>query len=476
MAIWPGQRQRTSVQPDTSSSALWGAVGETAKAGMGLAVEIELKEQHGQYTDAEIGLGAIEAETAQRLAKETDPTKYDAINNEQFAKARALMPKNQAAANDYNELLARRKVLYDVTVQKAKSDKYSEQHEVKFDALVREGIITDNMGPAIKAGTTGWEIHGWDESQTRAILADAEHKGQKRQVENVALGPNPELFLENYKTADELVRDYPILTPGDFQDLRSSAISQQKYLEGKQVENSEVAEAGITSDIIKGERTPQEIQIDITDKLDKGIIDATQARTSIRFLESQMSNTGKEATQVEMVDATNKIYDALESGNEAEAMKLLREDAWMFTAGKNTTILQDIRNPPPETINNETYKLYSSAIKGLKTGGTFSGDTAKNINLSVKAQGLLRMFAKENPDANEDDYAKFFNKLIENQARWWAVLPGGRPWSILRRGKGEIRASMPMNIEAMQKELGTTETGDLSSLSDEELLKRIMGK
>jgi len=131
----------------------------------------------------------------------------------------------------------------------------------------------------------------------------------------------------------------------------------------------------------------------------------------------------------------------------------------------------------PETVSKEIYSLYSSAIGKLQTGKMFSNDVTKNINLSVKAQGLLHMFAKKYPDATEEDYAKFFNKLIENQTSFWGVLPGGKSWwNSLRGEKGELRYSIPRNIEAMQKEYGAAGAGGLSSLSDEELLKRIMGK
>lgn len=119
---------------------------------------------------------------------------------------------------------------------------------------------------------------------------------------------------------------------------------------------------------------------------------------------------------------------------------------------KSTTVdgfIADIYKP--ETVSNEIYKQYSSAITNLKTSKVFSADLTENINLSIKAQQLLRRFAEENPDATEKEYAEFFNKLIENQARWWAILPGGRPWSG-RRKQAELRASIPRNIEAIQKE------------------------
>jgi hypothetical protein len=145
---------------------------------------------------------------------------------------------------------------------------------------------------------------------------------------------------------------------------------------------------------------------------------------------------------------------------------------------KSTTVdgfIEDIYKP--ETVSNETYKQYSAAITALKTGKMFSTEVTENINLTVKAQNLLRKFAEQNPDATADDYAKFFNRLIENQTSAWAILPGGKSfWNSLRREKGELRYSIPRNIATLERELGQTETGGLSSLSDEELLKRIMGK
>jgi len=129
----------------------------------------------------------------------------------------------------------------------------------------------------------------------------------------------------------------------------------------------------------------------------------------------------------------------------------------------------------PETVNKEIYSQYSRAIGKLQTDNMFSSDVVKNINLAVKAQGLLRMFAKQHPNATEDEYSKFFNRLIENQTSFWTgAFTGKSFWNSLRRKKGEMRYSIPRNIETMQT--GYKATGDLSSLSDEELLKRIMGK
>jgi len=58
---------------------------------------------------------------------------------------------------------------------------------------------------------------------------EVSHDTHKRQLENIVLGPNPELFLNKYKNAQDLIKDFPMLTPGDYQDLNSGAIGQQRY-------------------------------------------------------------------------------------------------------------------------------------------------------------------------------------------------------------------------------------------------------
>ena len=235
-------------------------------------------------------------------------------------------------------------------------------------------------------------------------------------------------------------------------------------------------------------------EIEITNDIIRSTDPNAQNRLTYEQIRNKILNASEEFISAEQPRVLTNFLDSKTNGrneNEpqalAEAYKMMTTDMTqqqkfnklMSLSSKlesNTVdgFVKDIYKP--ETVSNATYKAYSSAITSLKTAKTFSGNATENINLSLKAQDLLRKFAEKNPDATEKDYAKFFNKLIENQARWWAVLPGGRPWSIFRRGKSETRLSIPANIETIQKELGTTKTGDLSSLSDEELLKRIMGK
>lgn len=105
----------------------------------------------------------------------------------------------------------------------------------------------------------------------------------------------------------------------------------------------------------------------------------------------------------------------------------------------------------PATVSNEIYKQYASAITSLKTQKMFSGNITENINLSIKAQDLLRMFAKQNPDATEREYADFFNKLVENQTSKWGIFTGKSFWQGFRKAKGEMRYSLGRNIAEMEK-------------------------
>ena len=248
---------------------------------------------------------------------------------------------------------------------------------------------------------------------------------------------------------DDIKRDYKTAR----NDIQSQITSEQKA-------KAEAVEMEITNDIqkaadpkvpLEGKLTIDQIRKKIRKANEEGIfISAEQPRVLGNYLDSKTNGRAENDPQ-----ALAEAYKMMTT-DMTQQQKFNKLTSLSSKLESNTVdgFVKDIYKP--ETVSNATYSAYSKAITSLRTGNMFSGNIVKNINLSLKAQDLLRMFAEENPDADEKEYEKFFNKLVENQARWWAIVPGGRPWSPLYTRFGETRASIPKNIESIQKELGTT--------------------
>jgi hypothetical protein len=89
------------------------------------------------------------------------------------------------------------------------------------------GVVRAMLEGRIQAGK---ETPEGAEVQLKALS----HDTQRHQVEVVATSDRPDLILDNYKTFEQLKKDYPELTPGDFQDLRSIAEGQKNALKDQE--------------------------------------------------------------------------------------------------------------------------------------------------------------------------------------------------------------------------------------------------
>lgn len=100
-----------------------------------------------------------------------------------------------------------------------------------------------------------------------------------------------------------------------------------------------------------------------------------------------------------------------------------------------------------DVLGNSLHRTYTSAITGLKTAKRFSRNKTENIQFAAQARSVLDSWAVKNPDAKEEDYQAFFDRLIDNsRMNTWA-----RGW--FTRKAEEDRISIRENIEEIQKEL-----------------------
>ncbi len=100
-----------------------------------------------------------------------------------------------------------------------------------------------------------------------------------------------------------------------------------------------------------------------------------------------------------------------------------------------------------DVLGNSLHRTYTSAITGLKTAKRFSRNKTENIQFAAQARNVLDAWAVQNPDATEDDYQAFFDRIIDNsRMNTWS-----RGW--FTRKAEEDRISIRENIEDIQKEL-----------------------
>jgi hypothetical protein len=290
---------------------------------------------------------------------------------------------------------------------------------------------------------------------------------------------NPNQFFE--KETDYQTR----FTEDEIADLKKEYDSlnsdRKAQAQAERKANAEAKEKEIVNDVLRlaDPNAPPEEKLtrdQIRQKIIKGneedvFVTGEQSRVLSNFLDSKTRTPVKENDHPALAEAYKIMATDMTQQQKFDKIMSLSSKLESNTVDG---FVKDIYEP--ETVSSDIYKQYSSAINSLKTNKMFSSDRVKNVSFSVKAQNLLKRFAKENPEASEKEYENFFNKLIENQSRWWAIVPGGRPWSWIHKERTELMKSIPLNIAAMEKEYKATDTDDLTSMSDEELLKRIMGK
>ncbi len=106
-----------------------------------------------------------------------------------------------------------------------------------------------------------------------------------------------------------------------------------------------------------------------------------------------------------------------------------------------------------DVIGNSLHRTYTGAITGLRTAKAFSRNKNENVELAAQARSVLNAWAVQHPDATEDDYAGFFNRLIDNsRMNTW-----GRGW--FTREIEENRVAIRENLQELKEELDTELVG-----------------
>lgn len=104
-----------------------------------------------------------------------------------------------------------------------------------------------------------------------------------------------------------------------------------------------------------------------------------------------------------------------------------------------------------DIIGNRLHSRYSDAVSGLRTSKAFSLNKVENVKLAAEAQSVLDSWAIKHPDATEDEYEDFFNRLVDtsNLSGWY---------TFFTRKSKEQRTAIQENLKEMKTEIGDKPT------------------
>lgn len=226
-----GPNVRGNLDFDTGEAAKWQAAKGLGRAGQETALAIH--QMQGEAELAQVMATNKEAMTRMLIGFEQnpDPESYDKIFADTFtSEVEKRQVKNGWARRRYQNMLPGYRANMEATVYAVKRkrtlDNFDSALRLKETDAIESGMLGNYgrlLDTAVKAGFIS-------EDEAQSDMKRVGRLSQRREVERVVLGPNPEAMLK-YKTYDELHQQYSLLTPGDFADLRAMAVGQKRNLE-----------------------------------------------------------------------------------------------------------------------------------------------------------------------------------------------------------------------------------------------------
>lgn len=225
----PGRGGGVAFQADlsTGQAQIAAATGALAGAVQNTAITLNRLQAENQDSEASRQTQEILDQFEDAISRELDSTLYPTIAKQAQERIAEISLTNKLAKRAHGFRLNKIKAsmantVLDVGLNRERdtlrADVESDKASGKFDKARRR----------VQKGVT---LGAYSQEEGVLQNVDIDHTQQRRIVELSVLGENPEAFLAKYKTASQLKTDFPALTPGDFQDLRSMAQGQQRNLE-----------------------------------------------------------------------------------------------------------------------------------------------------------------------------------------------------------------------------------------------------
>lgn len=285
MAVYPinmTTSHRLSPLPDTGESAFWRQMANLGATITDVGSELFIKQAEDKFTDAKFEYKKAELAFEQSLEENLDESTYQSQFDKFVAGTVRLSPKgNNLASKLYSDWSRERNLTLKEAVDDARRLRLADKWEAKLDKEIEDAIRTGNMSGVREKIYIGGRLGYIDENTAGDIIRKAEHDAQRGIVERIALSSNPELFLDKYETFQELEKDYPDLTPGDFQDLRAIAQGQQRNKLQNQYEQQNAVKNEVIDKI-------QAHDLNTAEFIKDNILDADERYTWLRRYNEEM--------------------------------------------------------------------------------------------------------------------------------------------------------------------------------------------
>lgn len=307
-----------------------GAVG--AQLGS-LGAEINAQQAEVEYQDFKLRQAARIDALGDELAENTDEYTYRAATDKVISQMQGDMPRNGLAkrfASSWikNEIPNLNKALKD-SIKRRIKDKSDVVQGRLIESAIRTGNAVDLAEHTIGRVAAGH----MSAADAEKVMRETRHQAELWDIRQIALGPNPEIVLENYTNAQELQEDYPTLSADDYQNIRSAAEGNINFKDRRQ-------DAALSS-----------FYDDISKKAEEGM--------SPKAMREQLLQTPGLTTK-ERQKAMNTFSSAYRTWNETEV------DPWKVTQDYNALAELDLKLARGEPLSELDVwnKMYSQPEKG----------------------------------------------------------------------------------------------------------------
>lgn len=215
-SFWPGKSFRSRTDFRTGRADVFREISDLSEAG----VKMYVQQAQDQLSTSQIEISKAEADYSIALGKERDESRYPAMLKKFEASVNKFRPKNPLGAKHFDTYVAGKSVEWGKSTTGAQQDRLIDKWQIKADELEKGYIETGDEAAYVTHMLSGPAIHGLDESQVMKRIEKARHDAERRKAENAALS-DPEGFLK--KVRGNKIKGFPLLTPGDIQDIRNTA-------------------------------------------------------------------------------------------------------------------------------------------------------------------------------------------------------------------------------------------------------------
>lgn len=329
-----------------------------------------------------------------RIERTGDSEQYDQFFKETMELARSFTPKNSMAKRAYSNVLRKAEI-------SGRDYLMGQKLEVERDkkrALVAAKIAEGNYDGARAGVVSGIQLGAFK----REDLPKIEKQIQKQQAMNKAFSSNPDEILK-YRSYQDMKKDYPLLSSGDYNDLRISAEGHKNFLK-RQKENWQIAFSQSVYDtalsIEKGEKSLQDGLLEIRNKPGLSPSDIAHFSSMLKKAVSDMNGgKGNPYTTTQDWPAFVKVARKLEEDPNSVPLDVIRYGTAKYWTWSQEQYLIGLKDPTRQDphLKLPFWQLWDTTFDNLYLD---DDDQIKKDKMVEWAQvkGTAREIYLENPD------------------------------------------------------------------------------